>query len=62
MAGVTDPRTRHDVGSNLLTRSEWLSALAAPHGNVRRYLSGCRCWRCDTSANARFAANLPRRP
>ena len=43
-----------------LTRSEYYAACKADHGNVRRFLAGCRCPRCDTLAARRFYRSLPR--
>lgn len=39
----------------VLTRTEYRAALRADHGTPRRYLSGCRCDRCSTPGNHRFA-------
>lgn len=46
--------------THVLSRSEYESACRAEHGNVRRFLSGCRCPRCDRAPNYRFLCHLPR--
>lgn len=43
-----------------LTKPEYLAAVRAEHGNARRYLSGCRCDRCDTPGNHRFSELMRR--